>query len=112
MRVEELKHNLGYEYECNMTEEYRDMEVIDEWGSAIVWSNDDTNNDIGVEYNFCIDGNVNSSAIYKMKYNKETECMETDCDTFVHYEIDFNNKGWVHELENAMCEALIKFYDL
>ena len=108
---EELKNNLDYEFECNMSEEYKDMEINDEWGCAIIYFND-----VGVEYNFCIDDGVNSCAIYKMKLDIENiesmECWKTDYDTFIHYEIDFNNKGWVQELENAMCKALIEFYDL
>ena len=106
MTVEELKSNWDYEFECNMSEEYKDKET-DEWGCAFVWLND-----IGVEYNFCIDSGNNCCAIYKMEINKETDYMETDYDKYIHYEIDFDNENWKEELENAMCEALIKFHNL
>ena len=106
MTVEELKHNSNYEFECNISDEYKDKET-DEWGCAFVWLDN-----IGVEYNFCIDGGINSCAIYKMKLNEETDYMEIDYDTFIHYEINFSNKNWIEELKNAMCKALIEFYKL
>ena len=68
-------------------------------------------NDIYVEYNFCVDDGENCCAIYKGEIN-EKNCMETDYNTFVHYEIDFDNENWKEELENAMCEAMIDFHDL
>ena len=111
LTVEELKLETNYEFACEMSEEYKDYNCHDEWGCAEVWLGD-----IGVEYNFCIDGSadvvVNCCAIYKMEMNKETDYMETDYDTFAHYEIDFNNPNWKVELENAMCRALIKFHNL
>lgn len=106
LTVEELKLHEDYEFECNMSEEYKDSE-IDEWGCAFIWLND-----IGVEYNFCIDSGENSCAIYKTEINEETDYMETDYDKYIHYEIDFDNENWKEELENAMCEALIKFHNL
>ena len=106
MTVEELKEEELYEFECNMSDEYKDKET-DEWGCAFVWLND-----IGVEYNFCIDSGNNCCAIYKMEINEETDYMETDYDTFIHYEIDFDNENWEQELENAMCKALIELHNL
>lgn len=106
LTVEELKLDTDYEFECNMSEEYKDNEM-DEWGCAFVWLND-----IGVEYNFCIDSGENCCAIYKMEFNNKTDYMETDYDTFIHYEIDFDNPKWKTELENAMCKALIEFFEL
>ena len=58
-----------YEFECNLSEEYKDNTCCDEWGSATLWLNDKQ----GVEYNFCIDGECNSCAIYKMYYDEETD---------------------------------------
>ena len=105
MKVSELKKEKGYEFECNMSEEFKTHTDHDEWGCACVWLND-----IGVEYNFCIDDGNNSCAIYKMEMNKEEDYMETDYSKFIHYEIDFNNPEWKSELENAMCKALIEFF--
>lgn len=117
MKVQELKNKDGYEFECNISEEYKNM-VTDEWGCAYMW----LDGKIGVEYNFCIqDDGTNCSAIYKMEYNKYTdyngeiteESWETDVfSRFVHYEIDFNDTEWEQSLENAMCMALIKLFDL
>ena len=106
MNIEELRLKPNFEFECNMSDEYKDMET-DEWGCAFAYLDN-----IGVEYNFCIDGGENSCAIYKMKLNEETEYFETDYDTFIHYEIDFDNKYWIQELKEAMCKALIEFYSL
>ena len=96
-----------YEFECNLSEEYKDNTCIDEWGSATLWLNDRQ----GVEYNFCIDGNCNSCAIYKMEYNEETDVWETDYSTFEHYEIDFDNANWKKELEKSMHEVAKKFFE-
>ena len=110
MNVEELKLNSDYEFECNMSDEYKDIET-DEWGCAFVWV-DIWIETIGVEYNFCIDGGKNCSAIYKMKYDEEKEYNVTDYDTFIHYEINFDNENWKEELEEAMCKALIELHNL
>ena len=114
MKIEELKQNDMYEFECNMTEEYKNYNVHDEWGCAFVWFGEI----VGAEYNFCVDADYKTEefytacAIYKTVFNKETEYMETDYDTFIHYDIDFNNDNWKKELEDAMCNALIKFHNL
>lgn len=108
MLVNELKKNNGYEFECNMLEEYKNYKNHDEFGCAFVW----LGSDIGVEYNFAVDEGENLSAIYKMEFNYETDYMETDYDKYVHYEVDFSNKKWKDELENAMCKALIKIHNL
>ena len=113
MTVKELKNKTGYEFECNLSkEDCINVDYYDEWGSAFAWLGDN----LGVEYNFCIDDTTDESfnccAIYKTEINPETDYMETDYNTFIHYEIDFNNDDWAEELENAMCEALIKFHNL
>lgn len=112
LTVEDLKREEGYEFECNMSEEYKDYENHDEWGCAFVW----LNNDIGTEYNFAIetynDEVFTACAIYKTEINENSGYMETDYDKYVHYEIDFGNPNWKEELENAMCKALIEFFDL
>ena len=95
-----------YEFECLLTEEYKDNTCCDEWGSAALWLNDKQ----GVEYNFCIDGDCNSCAIYKMECNGETDVWETDYSTFEHYEIDFDDATWREELEKAMYEVARKFF--
>lgn len=114
MTIEELKKKDDYSFECYMTkEEYNDVwegECWDEWGCAGAWLGD-----IGVEYNFCIDDTtheaINECAIYLTKINEE-DYVETDYGMFIHYEINFNNENWKEELENAMCDALIKFFKL
>lgn len=104
MTVLELKNRDGYEFECNICEEYKDM-ITDEWGCGFVWLDGIK----GVEYNFCIqDDGTNASAIYKMEYNENKDYMETDYSKFVPYEIDFDNVNWMEDLENAMCKALIE----
>lgn len=101
--VKDLKARDDYEFECSMTDEYKDMET-DEWGCAFVWLGD-----IGAEYNFCID-DENCSAIYKAEIEDDLLC--TDYDTSIHYEIDFDDVEWEKKLEDAMCNALIKFFEL
>lgn len=96
-----------YEFECLLTEEYKDNTCCDEWGSATLWLNDKQ----GVEYNFCIDGDYNSCAIYKMEYNGDTDVWETEYNTFEHYEIDFDNANWKEELEKAMYGVAKKFFE-
>lgn len=111
MTTEEVKTEAGYAFECNMSEEYKNYDVHDEWGCAYVWTGENQN--LGAEYNFCIqDDGSNCCAIYKMELNEETDYMETDYSTFVHYEIDFKNENWKEALENAMCDAMIKFFEL
>ena len=111
MTVNELKLNKAYEFECNISEEYKDYKNHDEWGCAFAWFG----NDFGVEYNFCIDDStdkiINCCAIYKTIINSE-DYMQTITDVYNHYEIDFSVVNWKEELENAMCKALIKFHNL
>lgn len=108
MTIQELKQMDDYEFECSMSEEYKDYKIHDEWGCAFLWLGEF----IGVEYNFCIDNDYTACAIYKIKFNKDEHYMTTDYDTFVHYDIDFNSENWKNELENAMCNALVQFYNL
>ena len=111
MTVKELKNQDGYEFECNISNEYKNIQT-DEWGCAFVWLGEN----IGAEYNFCVDDStdeiINCSAIYKTEINKNTDYLETDTSTFIRYEIDFDNENWLEEFENAMCKALIEFYEL
>lgn len=117
MTIKELKRNERYCFYCDITKrrilkEIADTDYFDEWGCAFVSVGDE----LGVEYNLCVDNttneHINCSAIYKVDYNEEDDCIETDVSTFIHYEIDFDNPKWKKELENAMCEALIKFFEL
>lgn len=105
-KIKKMKELCEYQFDCDMTKEYKDENNCDEWGCASVWVDD-----IGVEYNFCIDDGENCCAIYKTEIG-DNGYMETDCSTFTHYEIDFDNENWKEELENAMCEALIEFFYL
>ena len=108
MTVKELKRKNGYEFECNMSEEFKGYENHDEWGCACVWFGEN----IGVEYNFCYDDGESCCAIYKMEFNNGSGYMDTDYSTFIHYDVDFDNPEWKNKLENAMCEALIEFFKL
>lgn len=96
-----------YDFWCNLSGDYKDLTCCDEWGAATLWLNDKQ----GVEYNFCIDGDCNSCAIYKMYYDEETDTEGTDYSTFEHYEIDFSNVNWKAELEKAMYEVAKKFFE-
>lgn len=117
MTIKELKGNLGYNFHCNIIKrealkEIANTDCYDEWGCAYV----SLGETMSVEYNLCIDNttneNINESAIYRVDYNEEYDEYETDCNEFIHYEIDFDNPKWKQKLENAMCEALIKFFEL
>lgn len=100
---EEMKH---IQFECCVSERYKDTSYCDEWGAATLWLNDDE----GTEYNLCIDGELNSSAIYKMYFDEEADGFVTDYSTFEHYEINFNDANWKNELKKAMYEAAKKFF--
>lgn len=117
MTIKELKNNKEYYFECDITKkrmlkEIADTDCFDEWGCAYVSLGDA----FSVEYNLCIDNttgeSINESAIYKVDYDEESGYIETDGTTFIHYEIDFNNPKWKKELEDAMCRALIEFFEL
>ena len=100
-----LKREKGYEFECNVSPE---MEKEDDfWGAEYIFFGN-----IGVEYNYCIEDGENYCAIYKMELDEEKGVWNTDGSTFVHYEIDFAHKNWVEEFEIAMCNALIRFFNL
>lgn len=110
MNIKEFQQLEGYQFECNLNKEtYGDKHSsYDEWGCAYIWLREE----IGVEYNLCVDGKENCSAIYKMELNKEIDYMETDTDIFVHYEIDFDDDDWKKKLEDAMCQAMINMFGL
>lgn len=106
-QVIEKENDSETEFECCISEEYKNHTNCDEWGVATLW----LNNKQGVEYNFCIDNGHNSCAIYKMDFNEETQLWETDTSVFEHYEIDFCNANWKTELEKAMYEVAKKFFE-
>lgn len=95
----------AYEFECNIDTDVQNEQFHDEWGAAFVWYGD-----IGVEYNYCIESGHNCSAIYKTVMDDDV--MATDYNSYVHYEIDFNNENWQKQLRTAMCEALEKLHGL
>lgn len=64
----------------------------------------------GVEYNFCIDGEENASAIYLMRYNPSMDDMETDHDKYIHYEINFEEKDWKERFLEKMGMVLLNYY--
>lgn len=111
MTLKELKKDSLYLFGCYYSKrgamkEIKKYEVCDIWGFAEL-----TIGNKGVEYNFHIDNStneaINSSAIYRMYFNKKEDYWETDYDNFVYYEIDFNDKDWKKQLEIAMCQVLI-----
>lgn len=113
MTVKELKGNKEYYFECNINKhkvikELADTDCFDEWGCAFI----SLGEKLGVEYNLCIDDGEEYSAIYKVDYDEENDYIETDCCTFISYDIDFYNPKWKKELEDAMCKALIEFFEL
>lgn len=121
MTIKKLKNRNDYCFHCDLTKrktlkEINDMEFFDEWGSAFVLLEDAIlGEEIGVEYNLCVDKTTGEyrdcSAIYKVDYNKKNNCIETDYSKYIHYEIDFNNPNWKKKFENAMCKALIEFFE-
>lgn len=115
MTIKELKKNPLYSFNCYYSKrqaikETKNCEVCDIWSFAELLIGNK-----GVEYNFCIDDStneaINSSAIYPTYLNEKEDYWETEYNNFIHYEIDFNDKNWKKKLENAMCEAFIKFPD-
>lgn len=122
MTIKELQNRNDYYFHCditkrNMLKRIDNTDFFDEWGCAFVSLEDATlGEEIGVEYNLCIDKTTDEyrdcSAIYKVDYNEKDNCIETDYNKYIHYEIDFNNPKWKKELENAMCKALIEFFEM
>ena len=98
--------NPDYEFECNISEEMFSEGVILP-GAAYIWFED-----IGVEFEFCIENGENYSAIYRMDMNKAGDDFETDHDEFYHYEIDPTDPEWKVNLEIEMCRVLILLHDL
>ena len=76
-------------------------------GAAYIWFED-----IGVEFEFCIENGENYSAIYRMDMNKAGDDFETDHDEFYHYEIDPTDPEWKANLEIEMCRVLILLHNL
>ena len=117
MTIKELKNRNDYYFNCDLTKkrvlnEVADTNSFDEWSCTFISLENSARlgEKIGVEYNLCVDNGKNLSAIYKVDYNEETNCIETDYSKFVHYEIDFDNPRWKEKLENAMCKTLIEFF--
>lgn len=82
-----------------------DCENEDYWGAGFAWYKS-----YGVEYNFCVDGEENASAIYLMRYNSEIDDMETDHDKYIHYEINFEEKDWKERFLEKMRMVLLNYY--
>lgn len=80
---------------------------VDEWGVAELWYDNK-----GVEYNYCIDDGENCSAIYKTEINEKTGYRETDYNSFIHYEVDFNNPSWKEILINELDKAFEKLHKI
>lgn len=82
-----------------------DCENEDYWGAGFAWYKN-----YGVEYNFCVDGEENASAIYLMRYNPNMDYMETDHDKYIHYEINFEEKDWKERFLEKMGMVLLNYY--
>lgn len=54
-------------FECFLSQGYKHLTDVDEWGSACVLTEDEK---LGVEYNYCRDDGFDESAMYLMKYNE------------------------------------------
>ncbi len=80
---------------------------VDEWGVAELWYDNK-----GVEYNYCIDEGENCSAIYKTEINEKIGYRETDYNSFIHYEVDFNNPRWKENLINELDKAFEKLHKI
>lgn len=91
-------------YEISIDEDYAEKQCEDLWEAACAWHKDG----LGVDYNFCKDSGKDQSAIYLMRYNKDTEDMDIDTETFEPYEIDFSNEEWTEELVTKMYLFLLQ----
>ena len=119
INAEEVKEAIYFHIEEDWTEDFEDggeeYSCMEEWGLAYVELGN-----ISVEYNLSLerigDEIVNSSAIYKTEIrfdeNEGRDVLETDYNKFVPYEIDFNDADWKEKLEDAMCKALVEFFNL
>ena len=103
--VEKLKSDKQYNYECNISDIFRDFKCCDVWGCASL-----TLGSIGVEYNLCVEDGDDYSGIYKMVRDEDADIFETDPTVFVPYTIDLNNPEWKADLEDSLCVALIDFH--
>lgn len=93
-----------YVFELNIDESVIEEESADIWGAAFLFNKV---NNTGVEYNYCNDFGLDSSAIYKTK--EIDGVVETDYSTFIHYEIDFSDKLWKEKLKIAMYDVYLMF---
>lgn len=94
---------------------------VDSWGDVIMWFDgvDVKRNFVGVEYNFCIDGDENFSAFYLM-FDTEPEIeneyydgyyIYTLTDYCEHYEIDFNDSDWREKAKVGAYNAILSMID-
>ena len=113
LQINKLRNSLGYEFECNMCEEFSSYDYYDEFGCAFIWYKR-----YGVEYNFSVTPNSNCCAIYPITINYLTyENTYITLDGWsrhthqpYHYEIDFSNKNWKKDLEKEMCKVMIDYF--
>ena len=107
MTIAEIKNRKDYSKNFDINPSvYVNETDYDDWGVEFVWLEDMNR---GAEYNICMDNGENFSAIYALY---EDEYIETDSNTFIHYEINFSDPAWEQKLEDAMCSAVIKFNKL
>lgn len=95
--------------EINMDAEYADNDEVVLPGAAYAWFEEDGKPYVGVEYEYYIEGEQNSCAIYLMVYNSKLDDMVTDHDNFVHYEVNFADEYWETNLKEEMFHLLLKY---
>ena len=93
---------MKYEFDLNMGV-MPDVSCIDMWGCASCVR---LGTDYGCEYNYCIDGEYDCSAIYLYFWNEKTEEYETDTSCYRHYEVDFCKDDWADRLKAEMMRFL------
>lgn len=90
-----------YEFELNMSREFQNSNCKDEWGCAFCWIE---GSELGCEYNYYIDGDIDGSAIYL--FYDDGKYMWTNTDCFYPYEIEWDKEDWADRLKAEMMSFL------
>ena len=97
------------DYEINIAEDLEGLDDVALPGAAYAWFHTDNVN-IGVEFEYYVQGETNSSAIYFMEYDEKYDDMMTDHSNYVHYEVDFSDEDWQKHLTEQMYILLLQYY--
>ena len=92
-----------YNFWLNMNDSYKYETSIDEWGCASLAL---LGSDYGCEYNYCIDGDDDLSAIYLYRYNPKYDDYETDTSCYRAYSIEWDKEDWKQRLMVEMTNFL------